>query len=96
MDHEVVPRSCKICDWLLNLSWDHFNLHRGKKCQSGHGVRGPLKRHIVRPMSSTNMVFVVGEAKRSSIRRKRRRSKGPWQRIVVIIIYDEICLGNKR
>ena len=20
MDHEVIPRPCKICDWLLNLS----------------------------------------------------------------------------
>ena len=30
MDHEVVPRSCKICDWLLNLYEDHFGLHQGE------------------------------------------------------------------
>ena len=30
MDHEVVPRLCKICDWLLKLSWDHFGLNHGK------------------------------------------------------------------
>jgi hypothetical protein len=29
MDHEVVSRCCKIRDWLLNLSWDHFGLHFG-------------------------------------------------------------------
>ena len=40
MNHEVVPRPCKICDWLLNSSWDYFNLHRGKICYSDHGVRG--------------------------------------------------------
>jgi hypothetical protein len=28
MDHDVVPRFCNICDWLLNLSWDHFSLHQ--------------------------------------------------------------------
>ena len=28
MDHEVVPMPCKICDWLLNSSQDHFGLHQ--------------------------------------------------------------------
>ena len=31
MDHEVVPCSSKICDWLLNLSWDHFGLHQAEE-----------------------------------------------------------------
>ena len=31
MDHEVVPCSSKICDWSLNLSWDHSGLHQGEK-----------------------------------------------------------------
>ena len=31
MDREVVPRPYKTCDWLLNLSWDHFGLHKGKR-----------------------------------------------------------------
>ena len=26
MDHEVVPSTCKISDWL----YDHFGLHQGK------------------------------------------------------------------
>ena len=29
---KVVPRSCKICDWLLNLSQNDFSLHQGKSC----------------------------------------------------------------
>ena len=28
MDHEVVPRPCEICDWLLNSSQDHFGLQQ--------------------------------------------------------------------
>ena len=46
MDHEVLPRSCKICDWLLTSSHNHFGLHQGKKCQSDHGVQGPAKTHF--------------------------------------------------
>ena len=30
MDLEVVPITCKICDWLVNLYRDHFDLHQGK------------------------------------------------------------------
>ena len=35
MDHQVVPRPCKVCDWLLNSPRDHFGLHRGKKMSEG-------------------------------------------------------------
>ena len=38
MDHEVVPRPCEICDWLLNSSQDHFGLQQFFFCQSDHGV----------------------------------------------------------
>ena len=31
MDHEVVPRPYRICNWLLNSSWDHFGLHLERK-----------------------------------------------------------------
>ena len=27
MDHEVIPCSFRICDWLLNSSQDYFNLN---------------------------------------------------------------------
>jgi hypothetical protein len=30
MDHVVISRPYKICDWLGSSSWDHFNLHQGK------------------------------------------------------------------
>ena len=46
MEHEVVPRPSKICDWLLNSSHDHFGLHQKKKCQSDHGVWGPQRTYF--------------------------------------------------
>jgi hypothetical protein len=30
MDHEVVPRPSKRCDWTLKLSRDDLGLHQGK------------------------------------------------------------------
>jgi hypothetical protein len=35
----------KKCDWLLNLSWDHFGLHQRKKYQNDRGVQGPHKTY---------------------------------------------------
>ena len=52
MDREVVPRSCKICGWLLNPSRDHFGLHQGKNVRvtMEFEVR---KRHVIRPTLAT-------------------------------------------
>ena len=65
MEHEVVPRPCKICDWLLNLYRDHFGLHRRKKCHSDYGVQGPqktyFKAYIIHWHSPRG--FAMGEAK---------------------------------
>ena len=47
MDHEVVPRPCKICDWLLNLSRNHFGLHQGKNVRVIMKFEVP-KRHSLR------------------------------------------------
>jgi hypothetical protein len=68
MDHEVIPRPCKICVWLLNLSssWDHFGLHQGRKCQSDHGVRDPQKTYLrtyFYPLTWSNK-FCGGRGKR--------------------------------
>jgi hypothetical protein len=30
MHHEVFPRPCEHCDWLLNSSRDHFGLRQGE------------------------------------------------------------------
>ena len=30
MDHEVISRLYRICDWMLNSSRDHFGLRQGK------------------------------------------------------------------
>ena len=57
MDHEVVPSPCKICDWLLNSTCNHFSLHQGK---NGRVTMEFMvsKRHM---LSLT--CFAVGEAK---------------------------------
>ena len=65
MNHEVVPRPCKICNWLLTSSWDHYGLHQGKNGQSDHVVWGPhktyLKAYVIHSHGPTG--FVVGETK---------------------------------
>ena len=55
MNHEVVPRPCKICDWLVDSSRDHFGLHQGRNIRMTMELEVP-KRHILRPTLSTNMV----------------------------------------
>ena len=55
MDHEVVPRSCKICDWLLNSSQDHFGLHQVKKVKVIVKFKVP-KKHMLRPTLSSDKV----------------------------------------
>ena len=44
MDHEVVLRPYKICDWLLNLSHDHFSLHQGKNVRVTMEFEIPKRR----------------------------------------------------
>ena len=58
MDHEVVPRHCKIFDWLLNLSRDHFGLHQGENVRVTMEFEVP-RRHILRPTLSIDMVQQV-------------------------------------
>jgi hypothetical protein len=58
MDNEVVPRPCKIYDWLLNSSRDHFSLHQGKNFRVTIKFEVPII-HILRPTLSTDMVQYV-------------------------------------
>ena len=30
IDHEVAQGPINFCDWMLNLSWDHFGVHQGE------------------------------------------------------------------
>ena len=74
MGREVVPRPCKICDWLLNSFRDHFGLHQGKNVRVTMKFKVP-KRHILRPTLSTDMVQRVlrwEKQKRCFIRKKIR------------------------
>ena len=46
IDHEVIPRPCEVCDWMLYSPWDDSSLHQGKKCESDHGVPSPQKTYF--------------------------------------------------
>ena len=46
INHEVIPRACKICDWLLSSSRDDFYITLRQNCQSDHGLRGSQKTYF--------------------------------------------------
>ena len=74
MHHEVVPRPCKICDWVLNLSRYHYGLHQGKNVRVTMEFE-VLKRHILGPTLSTHMGltgFAVGVVKKGALIDKGR------------------------
>ena len=82
MFHEVDLRGW--CDWLLNLSRDHFGLHQGKKWQGDNERRGPqniyLKDEIIHWHDLTGCI-AVRERQESGMVGK---GKGMWQRIAVM------------
>jgi hypothetical protein len=65
MDHEVVPRPSKRCDWTLKLSRDDLGLHQGKNGRVTTGVE-VHKVVFFKPTISTatvQLVFRLGQAK---------------------------------
>ena len=54
-DHEVAPCSSKLCDWLLNLSHDHFSLHQEKYVRVTMELEVPT-RPIFNPTPSIVMM----------------------------------------
>ena len=71
-DHEVVPRPYKLCDWLLNSSWDHFGLHQGKNVKVTVEFEVP-KRHVLRPKLSIDIVQRVLQWERQKRCSSRKR-----------------------
>jgi hypothetical protein len=55
MNHEVVPRPCKTCDWLLNSSREHYSLHQGNNVRVAMKFK-VLERRILRTTLSIDMV----------------------------------------
>ena len=84
MDHEVVPRPCKICDWLLNSSWDHFGLHPRQNVKVTMEFNVP-KSHILRPTLSTDMVQQALRWERQKENAMVEKGRGLWQRRTAII-----------
>ena len=66
MDHKVVSRPYKICDWLLNSSRDHFGSHQEKTIRVTMEFEVP-KRHILRSALSIDMVWQVLRWERKKI-----------------------------
>ena len=58
MEHEVVSRPCKICDWLLNSSKDHYSLQQGKNVRGTMEFEVPI-RQFSRPTLSSDTVQIV-------------------------------------
>jgi hypothetical protein len=75
MDHEVVPRPNKICNWLLNSSRDHFGLHQGQNVRVTMEYEIP-KGHILRHTLSIDMVQRVLQWERQK-RCSSRKRDGP-------------------
>ena len=88
MDHEVVMRPCRIRDWLLNLSRNHFSLHQGKNVRVTMEFQVP-KRHISLPTISTNMVQHVLRWEW-----QKRCSSSSWQRYDLINFLMSFFWGN--
>jgi hypothetical protein len=89
VDHEVIPRPYKICDWLLNSSKDHFGVHQGKKNLRLTMEFKVPKRHILRPTLSTYMVQRILQWERQKRCSQNFilffKRQDPWQNNVLII-----------
>ena len=94
MDHEVVPRLCKLCDWMLNSSRDHFRLHQGKNVKVTMEFKVP-KKHILGPTLSTNMVQRVLRWERQK-KCYGRKKQGLMAETYYYIFFNEILLGEEK
>jgi len=89
MDHEVVPRSSKRCDWTLKSSRDDLDLHQGKIGRVTTEVE--VHKFFFKPTLSTAMVqrvFRWDKQKRWS----GKISKGPCQKNAVLIIFVDFLM----
>ena len=95
MDHKVIIRPCKICDWLLNLSRDHFGLHLGQHVRVTMEFE-VLKRHILKPTVYTDMVEQILRWERPKKNAMVVKGRDPWQRNVVIIDCQWKTFGKQK
>jgi hypothetical protein len=84
MDHEVVPRPSKLCDWTLKSSRDDLGLHQGKNGRVTTEVE--VHKKNFKPTLSIAMVqrvFRWDKQKRWS----RKISKGPCHKNAILMIF---------
>jgi hypothetical protein len=82
MDHEVVPRPSKRCDWTLKSSRDDLGLHQGKngKVTTEVEVHKLFFFKLTLSTAMVQRVFRWDKQKRWS----RKKSKGPCHRNAVL------------
>ena len=95
MDHDVVPRPCKICDWLLSSSWDHFGLHQGKNIIVIMEFEVP-KRHILRRTLSTDMVQWVLRWERQKRCSSRKRQGSMAEKYCYNRFFKNFFVGEEK
>ena len=85
MDHEVVPRPSKRCDWTLKSSRDDLGLHQGQNGRVTTEVE-VLKICFLKPTLSTAMVQRIFRWEKQK-RWFGKNSKGPCQKNAVLMIF---------
>jgi hypothetical protein len=96
MDHEVVPRPWKFCEWLLKLVSRPLPFTPRSKCQSDHEVWGPRK-----PYSKAYIIhchgptcFVLGEAK-EVLWLLKKNSRAHGREILLWYNFNELFWGEE-
>ena len=95
MDRTVVPRLCKICDWLLNSSRGHFSLRQGRIVRVIVEFE-VSKRHVLRPMLSIDMVQWVLQWEKQKRCSSRKRQGPMTKRCCYNRFFNEVFLWGKR
>ena len=85
MDHEVVPRPSKRCDWTLKSSRDDLGLHQGKNGRVTTEVE-VLKILFFKPTLSTAMVQQVFRWDKQK-RWSRKINEGPCHKLAILMIF---------
>ena len=88
MDHEVVPRPSKQCDWTLKSSRDDLGLHQGKngRVTTEVEVHKFVFLSLLYPLPWSNGFF-VGSSKRGGPRKTARAHVRKFECKFVFLIY---------
>jgi hypothetical protein len=91
MDHEVVPRPSKRCDWTLKSSWDDLGLHQEKngRVTTEVEVHNFVFLNLLYPLPWSNG-FSVGTSKRGGL---GKIARDQCQKNAVLIIFLDFLIN---